>query len=282
MLQDPSCRAISKTETPCVALLLRTSSSVSGPCDSRLAKAISRLVYSLLTASTLRPASVKSAMPSQLSPNAFSWLSPVPRVAWSKAAPSDQSGSPQRATTCQLKPSGTVTVSRPLAAMGVKSRGIAAARAGCAPMPPAPSTKAVAPKAALPWRKLRREIARSARRSKSVGMSCRSLRPSASSRETALCAATAWSRMSISGGRMKLCVKACAAALALQVRWRWPTPVTAGSLPQERIPGYPHFSLGASGDSGGAIRQFMLLTEWVTPNWVRFAIALFGARPMTP
>ncbi len=85
-----------------MALHLRTSSSVSGSPDSRLAKAMPRFVYSLFTASTLRPSCVKSAMPSQLSPKAFSWLAPVPRVAWSNAAPSDQSGSPQRATTCQL------------------------------------------------------------------------------------------------------------------------------------------------------------------------------------
>ena len=64
-----------------MALLLRTSSSVSGLPDSRLANAMARLVYSLFTVSTLRPSWAKSAIPSQLSPKDVSWLSPVPRVA---------------------------------------------------------------------------------------------------------------------------------------------------------------------------------------------------------
>ena len=215
--QAPSARAISKTETPCVALLLRTSSSVSGLPESRLAKAIFRLVYSLLTASTLRPSWAKSAMPSQLSPKALSWLAAVPRDAWSKGAPSDQSGSPQRATTCQPKPSGRVTVSRPLAATGVKSRLAAAAFAGRSAAP-APSTKALAPKAALPFRKPRLEIASSASRSKSVGTSCRSLPAQAMSREAASRAATAFSRMSISRGRVAHRCEARTAAPAARAR----------------------------------------------------------------
>ena len=59
---------------------------------------ILRLVYSLLTASTLRPsASLYSDMPSLLSPKESSWLSPVPRVMWSNSTPLDHIGSPHLA-----------------------------------------------------------------------------------------------------------------------------------------------------------------------------------------
>ena len=97
----PSACTSSTTETPMAAMLFLTSSASSGAPEARLPWMIGTLTYSLLTASTVRPPSVNSDMPSLLSPKASSWLSAVPRVAASKTAPFDHSGSPQLTTVCQ-------------------------------------------------------------------------------------------------------------------------------------------------------------------------------------
>ena len=129
---------------------------------------IRRFTYSLLTTMTVRPSIENTDMPSLLSPKASSWLAPVPRVRWSKAMPCDHSGSPQLDTRCQRKPSGTVTVSKSLAATGENFSQLAACVVRIVPSAEAPSTNAVAPMATLACKKRRREVL-SHSRSKSVG-----------------------------------------------------------------------------------------------------------------